>query len=137
MFSVTLLRSYKESFDLVLKNLIKSFDKIPSNIVEHAASASFATFPALDTEPDEHMMTLPTNFMNLNSDTASNFKPSSTKRSLRLFEGERRKEIKQILRDRSGETLSKILNTQGFVLSDLRLSAAGDFNLYEGFHRSV
>ena len=97
----------------------------------------FPTFPALDTEPEEHMMVLPTNFMNLNSETAPNFKPSSTKRSMRLFEGERRKEIKQILRDHSGETLSKILNTQGFVLSDLRLSAAGDCNLYEGFHRSV
>ena len=137
MFSVILLRSYKESFDLVLKNLIKSFDKVPSNILKHAASASFAAFPALNTGPDDHMMMLPINFMSLNSDTAPTFKPSSNKRSLRLFEGERRKEMKQILRDRPGETLSKILNTQGFVLSDLRLSAAGDCNLYEGFHRSV
>ena len=64
------------------------------------------------------------------------FVPSVDKRTLSLFEGERRMQIREILKNRSGQTLSKVPNTQGVVLRGLRLTFGGDFVFGNQFRRA-
>ena len=136
MFSVILLKDYKPEFDTVIHGLMRSLGNISDDILDHAAALAFAAFPALDADVSEHIVTLPDNFMELNSETAVGFVPSVDKRSLRLFEGERRKQIREILNDRSGQTFSKTLNTQGIVLRDLRLTTEKEFEFDNQFRRA-
>ena len=136
MFSVILLKDYKPEFDAMILGLMRSLGSIPDDILDHAAALAFAAFPALDTDAREYIVALPDNFMELNFETAKGFVSSVDKRSLRLFEGERRLQIREILNNRSGQTLSKVLNTQGIVLRDLRLTFEEDFAFDNQFRRA-
>ena len=94
MFSVILLRDFKAEFDAMIHGLMRSLGSIPDEILDHAAELAFATFPALDADASERIVTLPDNFMELNSETANAFVPSVDKRTLSLFEGERRLQVR-------------------------------------------
>ena len=137
MFSVILLRDCKRQFDAAIDNLMQSFGSIPGDVLRHAAELTFAAFPALDADVSECIVALPDNFIELNSDTADGFTPSIDKRSLRLFEGKAREQVRGILDNSSGQTLSKILNTQGFALRDLRLRIDEAYELDGLFRRTV
>ena len=136
MFSVILLRDFKPEFDTVIHGLMRSLGAIPDEILNHAATLSFASFPPLDADASEYIVTLPDNFLDLNSETVVGFVPSTSKRSLHLFEGERRKQIREIINDQSSQTLSKILNTQGIALRDLRLASEEGLAFDDRFRRA-
>ena len=48
----------------------------------------------------------------------------------------RRREILAFIGDRQGQTLSKVLNTQGISLQDLRLTVKANFDFDAAFRRS-
>ena len=91
-FSIIVLRDYKITFDKVLLQTIKSFNAIPNNIIGDLSKIVFAEFPPLNSEISQHHY--PKNDL--------------------------RKQIINIL-SKKNESISKILNTQGFSIKDLRL----------------
>lgn len=80
-------------------------------------------FPPLGVSTKDCELSMPDNFFTeLNESTAAGFSPSPTRRTVTLVEGEKRDQIRKLVSDARGKTLSKILNTQGILLSDLKLS---------------
>ena len=76
----------------MLLQTIKSFNAIPNNIIDDLSIIVFAEFPSLNSEISQHHY--PKNDL--------------------------RKQIINIL-SKKNESISKILNTQGFSIKDLRL----------------
>jgi len=106
-FSIIILRDYKITFDKALLQTIKSFNAIPNNIIDDLSKIVFAEFPSLN---------------------SGNIKPKPKIDSISNFEisqhhfpkNELRKQIIDIL-SKKNKSISKILNTQGFSIKDLRL----------------
>jgi hypothetical protein len=119
-FSVIALRDRKAAFDAAFMAIMRNFDVIPKDILEHAERVAFAVFPSLDGEPP-NLVEIPDNLMTLNARSTDSFKLDTTTRTIGLAEPPARRELRQTISSATGVTLSKILNTQGISLRDLRL----------------
>ena len=136
MFSVLLLKDFKTSFDEALLAAITSEGRVPPAVLADASAYAFALFPPLDAPVSECTVSLPVNYDELDATSAATFAPSATRRSLRLVEGPKRSQVRQILRKSQGQTLSKILNTQGIILRDLKLALADAAGHDKAFRRA-
>ena len=136
LYSVVLLKDFKSSFDKSILDVIKTFNKVPKDTLIHAAELSFSSFPPLTNKNDNLHVKLPDNFYELNKNTAYLFEPSKKKLSLKLYANKKRKEMLSIIQSSSQKSLSKILNTQGFSLRDLRLVSKEAFSFDNQFRRS-
>jgi radical SAM superfamily enzyme YgiQ (UPF0313 family) len=113
LFSVTLLKDYKSAFDLVIRDSVMSFEKIPEPLVGNFFSYVSCLFPQLNTAAPLKTINFPENLMKLTSENFKDFKVSSKQKQLKLVETSERFEILEILQDAQGKTLSKVLNARG------------------------
>lgn len=94
-FSVIALQLFKRMFDAAMSEALREFDAVPVGALADTEALCFALFPPLDQEP-------PVPFV----------------------ETESRKELRSLINKAHGTTLSKILNTNGISLRDLKLTIA-------------
>jgi hypothetical protein len=126
-FSVILLRDLKADFDSLIEDTITSFRQVPVEILEDIASFNFSLFPQLGEMPRDRIVSLPENFMELTAETAENFSPSAKRRDVRFVDNPKREEVRKLLGNLQGKTLSKVLNTQDIALRDLQMNFDDDF----------
>lgn len=119
LFSVIVLRDYKEDFDHALQQVALAYGKVPVELIEQASHLTVATFPALNTPTQEKVLELPASLVKLCKETTASFQSDSRIETIRLIEGPLRQKIKEIILDTKGQTLSKVLNTQRIMLKDL------------------
>ncbi len=120
-FSIMLLRDVKTVFDKHFKDSIKILNLIPNDILNAVSEYTFAQFPSLNNDTSKITINLPENYFDIKIDPA-NINPMS--RSMKRFcfiESNKRTELRNLLNNAKQKTLSKILNTQGISLRDLRL----------------
>ncbi|MBT3601884.1 MAG: hypothetical protein HN521_02350 [Candidatus Latescibacteria bacterium] len=119
LFSVIVLRDYKQDFDHALRQVALAYGKVPEELIEQASHLTIATFPALNTPTQEKVLELPASLVKLGKETTASFQSDSRIETIRLIEGPLRQKIKEIILDTKGQTLSKVLNTQRIMLKDL------------------
>jgi len=89
----------------------------------------------MDTTPSLEPITIPTNLADLNCDTISDFELADEVLEIRLEERTQRTRLRAAIASAHGTTLSKILNTQGLTLRELRLSVSDNFRFDGAFRR--
>lgn len=136
LFSVIALKDYKRDFDRAIKRVAKSFGAVPRAVLDPVAALSFAAFPPLASARRERVVAAPGNLDDLTPDTAAAFAPADELRSFRFVEGPRRRELRKLIGATQSRTLSKILNTQGITLRDLRCTVAADLAHDAAFRRA-
>ena len=115
-FSIIILRNYKITFDNVFLQTIKSFNAIPNNIIDDLSKIVFAEFPPLNSGNIKIKSQI---------DCRDKLKPkidSISNSEIFQYHSPINKSQKQItdILSRKGTSISKILNTQGFSIKDLR-----------------
>ena len=136
LYSVVLLKDFKESFDSAILDIIKSFNIIPKEVLTAASKVSFVAFPPLNIKKSFHNVHIPNNFYDLNETTAIKYKPSKNKIKIEMSSSNKRRKMLAIIESSSQNSLSKILNTQGFSLSDLKLVAKNSFAFDNSYRRA-
>jgi hypothetical protein len=134
LYSVILLKDFKNDFDKSILDIIRSYKKIPNEILEPTANLSFAAFPSLKSTDNSINIEVPNNLSYLNEETVNLYKPSKNKIELKMVANSKRREMLNIIETSSQSSLSKILNTQGFSLSDLKLTTKKLFS-FDNNHR--
>ena len=115
LFTVILLNGYKPAFDRALMQVLKD-NGVEPTAVDAVASYAFALFPPLcEDSPDSAEVPV-----NLAAMLETAVAPASPK-TVKLKESVSRVDLRQLLAELKGRTLSKILNTQGIALRDLTL----------------
>lgn len=117
-FSIAIFRNYKSDFDRAIKAVAESFDAVPRDVLDTAAAFNFAEFPPLDDNGDGRTIEISPAFRDV-VEAAGIKAPKQEK--IHFVTQPRRREICRMLVESRGLTISKILNTQGVRLSDLRL----------------
>jgi putative methyltransferase len=135
LFSVIALKDYKHDFDRAMKRAAQSFGKVPRAVLDPVAALSFAAFPPLGSTRRERVVQAPGNLDALSPDSAAGFVPDHEPRAYRFVEGPRRRELRRLIAGAQSRTLSKILNTQGITLRDLRFTVTQEFAHDGGFRR--
>ncbi len=126
--SVKILKDLKKEFDeqflLITKELLPSHHNITDDIM-HVISA---TFPSLDELLDSSEVHLSKDIITAINEGFSLSKTSENEQNaIRFIESDKRKNVKSIIVNSKGKTLSKILNSQLISLSDLKLSIDESF----------
>ena len=121
LFVVKLLQGYKEEFDAVIRAI--SAQELPDNpeLLNDIMGYVVSTFPSLNHPDDEMVIDLSGGFVSQEleiDDLAANSKAAQ----IRLYESDKRREVIEIILNSEGKTLSKILNTQGISMGQLKFS---------------
>ena len=115
-FSIIILRDYKISFDKVFLQTIKSFDILPNNIVEELSKIVFSQFPPLNSENIKLKSKI--DYKDILKQKI-NYASNSNLYQYHFLTNAIQKKISNILMKKN-ISISKILNTQGFFLKDLK-----------------
>ena len=115
-FSIIILRDYKISFDKVFLQTLKDFNVIPDNFINNVSKIIFSQFPPLNSGN----ITLKSHI-----DFRNVFKPDNDYKvnsNILHYDFPKTKVQKQLtdILVKKGTSISKILNTQGFSLRDLK-----------------
>ena len=76
LYSVVLLKDFKNDFDICILRIIKSYKKVPKEVLEPTAKLSFAAFPSLSSTAEKIHIKVPNNLEHLNEETVKLFKPT-------------------------------------------------------------
>lgn len=128
--SVKILQLYKNDFDKAICDVAKIAIPEKNHLIEGMMCMVAASFPALDYDGQDNIIDLSTHFMEgiiKEKQRHEGPEPSDKIAHLRFFESEKCRTAKSVLMNSKGKTLSKILNTTGIGLSDLK------YSLDEGF----
>jgi radical SAM superfamily enzyme YgiQ (UPF0313 family) len=121
-FCLVLLKNYKEAFDSIFKQVLKDFNKIPTAILEVAATYSFSRFPSLNVSGVEKEFVLPFEVLKIMSNNSEEIPTQGNETiSIRLMESPKRVELRSIIAKTKDQTLSKILSSKGIKLWDLQM----------------
>jgi hypothetical protein len=115
-FSIIILRDYKISFDKVFLQTIKSFDVLPNDIVEELSKIVFSQFPPLNSENIKLKSKI--DYKDILKQKI-NYASNSNLYQYHFLTNAIQKKISNILMKKN-ISISKILNTQGFFLKDLK-----------------
>jgi radical SAM superfamily enzyme YgiQ (UPF0313 family) len=121
MFCVLLLRDVKAAFDTHIETVIREAGVVPEAVLNAVAAYCFALYPSLELRGGMVSLELPENYFDFNPEDIGGFEFSGKVRQFAFTESRKRKEVCGLLHETRQKTLSKILNTQGISLRDLRL----------------
>ena len=91
LYSVVLLKDFKNDFDICILRIIKSYKKVPKEVLEPTAKLSFAAFPSLSSTEERIHIKVPNNLEHLNEETVKLFKPTKKKLELEMMASNKRK----------------------------------------------
>lgn len=137
LFSIVILKDYKQDFDRAMRRIALGCDAVPGDIVTYAADLTFAAFPPLEADIKETVVQVPANFCDLHAETYRSFRPSRETQSVRLVSSEGRRRFRDLFVRSKDKTLSKVLNTQGIGLRDLKLTTEFSFGFDQQFRRTA
>ena len=121
-FSIIILRDYKLSFDKVLLQTIKSFNVLPNNIIEELSKIVFAQFPSLNSGNIKLKSKIDCrDILKQKINYASNSNFFQYHFSTNAIQ----KQVSNILMKKN-ISISKILNTQGIFIKDLKRTMVVD-----------
>ena len=123
-FSIILLRDVKTVFDEHFLYVIEQLNIIPQDVLNAVGDYTFAQFPPLSRDNSKLSVDLPDNYFDITYDSPKNAFMNSSTKKFWFVESDKRAELRAILSDAQQKTLSKVLNTQGISLRDLRLELA-------------
>jgi len=137
LYTVILLQDYKPAFDSIMLQLLADFELVPVELLKSCAEFTFALFPPLDVSQEEKVLDVPEELLNVIEKDAVSPEFGELK-SVRLIPSPRRSRTREIIisKDKS-KTLSKILNTQGIELSDLRFAVDQSYAYDKQFRRTT
>jgi hypothetical protein len=115
-YSIIILKDYKKLFDKVFLKTIKSYNSIPKIFIENLSNIIFAQFPPLELG-DIKVKSL-VNFRDI-FDNKKNYNNYETSYEYTFPKNKTQKKITDILLEK-GTSISKVLNTQGFRIHDLK-----------------
>ncbi len=127
-FSVILLQGYKVAFDRAIARVLAGFSGMQGDDVEAAQRLTFAMFPPLGDGPAAEGVRIPGNLLE-DGESGSKATDPSAEQTLYLLESKSRRDLRQTISTTRGMSLSKILDTQGVSLRDLRLAPADGLRL--------
>ena len=107
LFSVIVLKDHKDAFDAGLLATAQTFSASSDADLQRTADFTFARFPSLEDPRSETLVADP---------------ERSEGAPLRLVASQRRRELRELIARSGDRSLSKILNTGGISLRDLRFS---------------
>jgi len=136
-FTIIALRDYKAAFDLAIMQILESKMNIPQDVLAEAAKLTFALFPALEEALSVETITVAANLTELNFITVNQFVLDNARVEIQLQESGPRVNLRSTIASNHASTLSKILNTQGISLRDLRLSVSDNFRFDNAFRRET
>jgi hypothetical protein len=136
-FSVIALREYKDAFDHAIAGELARLGAVPADVMAEVARATFALFPRLGEIPPEHSIDVSANLLSLDEDSLESFQPAAEKRTIPLVESPERASLRRTISQARGATLSKILNTQGVSLAELKLATGDNFRFDRAFRRAI
>ncbi len=122
LFSVIALRDYKQEFDEGMRQVTHEFSQVPKDVLDLALKLVAATFPALDTPSTPESIEISSGLVALGLQSTAVFQPSQDQQRIYFSENPQRTQIKDIILRAEGRTLSKILNTQGISLRNLKFN---------------
>ncbi|NIA68740.1 radical SAM protein [Pelagibius litoralis] len=125
-FSVIALRDYKDAFDTAIADILGDFGLIPSETLANNAKLCFAQFPSLSSAPPDRPIEVPCDLPRRENSAQETIVSDDGQRAIYLVETAARRELREMITAAQGVTLSKILNTQGISLHDLRLEVRED-----------
>ena len=106
-FSIIALRDYKDTLDQAILSIISGYGRIDDAQIKDVAALTFALFPSI-------------------GNAAPNDPVIIANRSIKLNETTNRTKLRSLITSNRAITLSKVLDTQGISLMDLRLAAVDD-----------
>ena len=115
-YSIIILKDYKKLFDKVFLETIKSYDSKTKIFIENLSNIIFAQFPPLELG-DIKVKSL-VNFRDI-FDNKKNYNNYETSYEYTFPKNKTQKKITDILLEK-GTSISKVLNTQGFRIHDLK-----------------
>ena len=124
-YAIIILRDYKNIFDEVFLNTIKSYEEIPKNFIENLSTIVFSQFPPLETGDIKIKSRL--DFKDI-FDTDKIYEDNSKIYEYTFPKNKLQKEVTNILL-KKGTSISKVLNTQAFSIRDLKRSFVVDKNI--------
>ena len=123
LYTVILLKDYKQAFDRAFQLALSSFGIIPELILNSLSNYTFAYFPSLETKSSKWNSPLK-NKDDQTQKVLEHF-PFLKTNSIKFFEDQRRQTMVEYVENRKEKTLSKVLNLMGvgaLALSNLKLT---------------
>jgi radical SAM superfamily enzyme YgiQ (UPF0313 family) len=119
-FGVVLLRDFKRDFDAAIEDIVADPELDP------VRRYAFALFPPLDLTDGDQTVDLPSDFARIDDLDRPDLPSSSARIQVRMKPARGRDAIKRLLYGESARTvtLSKLLNTAGVTLRELRYTVA-------------
>ena len=111
---------------------------MPEDLLDNCAKYTFALFPPLDAGDDEQVLEVLDHLFDATGGTSEDTEPPAAHglREIRLIPNPRRAATRDVINMRDkNKTLSKILNTQGIELSDLRFGVDESYAYDKQFRR--
>ncbi len=136
-FSVIALRDHKSAFDGAIEQTMRSFAAVPEDILSEVATVTFALFPPINQAAPSEPIIVPENLLSLHSAHLGQFRLAQQRLALHLVETKSRSDLRSIIASAQGSTLSKLLDTQGTSIRELRLIVAEDYRFDRAFRRMI
>lgn len=131
---VLVLKDFKREFDQHMTKVALAYGVVPAAVIDAAVRLSSAMFPPLDVAVGELVVPMPVNWQGVAEDRGA-YVPSNDTEDLVLRPAPNRNLVLAAISG-SGQTLSKVFNTQGFGLRDLRYSVDEKMGFSGQFRRS-
>ncbi len=120
-FALRLLHDCKDAFDTALLTLAQEEKIVPHRELQEAAEFAFNQFPSINAKYGSNLVVLNTDVQQLAvGDIVAADKSKNIQTKIKFFEGTRRQAMCELIRTTQGKSLSKMMNTQGYGLRDLR-----------------
>jgi len=133
LFAVKVLRQYKKEFDHAMAALVMDSLSDDHDLVAGVMDIVSSLFPPLDFAADEVVFDVSGDILQNRKEG----KEGGDQRSLRLrfYENDRRKQVKKVILESEGKTLSKIMDAQGIHMSQLKFSLDEEFGAGRQFKK--
>jgi len=119
-FSIKLFQECKDAFDATMLFLARRETDVSDQVIKEAARYAFALFPAIGSPSAPVSITLKGEALRFLVDDANRPEMANGLAEVRVYEGARRREMSDRIAALRGKNLSKVLDTQGYALRDLR-----------------
>ncbi len=134
LFAVKVLGRYKKEFDRAMAALVMEILSDDHDLVRGVMDIVSSLFPPLDFAADEVVFDVSGDILGPRKEESKADSKQGRVR-LRFYENDRRKQVKKVILDSEGKTLSKILDAQGIHMSQLKFSLDEEFGAGRQFKK--
>lgn len=138
LFTVRVFTGYKMEFDQLLEAVTKKMLPDDHQVIDDTMAIVSGLFPPLAYEGDEKIIKLSQAYQGgFEGEVERDGKPEEKVRKVRFYEGQLRKDVKDVILNSEGKTLSKILDSQRICLSQLKFSIDESYGFGRQFKKRM